>query len=71
MGVSYLLKLNYHHPDVQEYFLKVATYWLREADIDGWRLDVPNEVLQSFWPKFRRAVKAVKPDAYIVWRNLG
>ena len=65
-GFHTLPKLNYHHPDVQEYFLKVATYWLREADIDSWRLDVPNEVLQSFWPKFRRAVKAVKPDAYIV-----
>jgi|GEM_PF-472574 len=65
-GFHTLPKLNYHHPEVEEYFLNVATYWLREAGTDGWRLDVPNEVIQSFWPKFRRAVKAVKPDAYIV-----
>jgi len=39
---------------------------LREAGTDGWRLDLPNEVIQSFWLKFRRAVKATKPDAYIV-----
>ena len=51
---------------MEEYFLNLATYWLREAGTAGSRLDVPNEVIQSFWPKFRRAVKAVKPDAYIV-----
>ena len=65
-GFHTLPKLNYHHPEVEEYFLNVATYWLREAGVDGWRLDVPNEVIQSFWPKFRRAVKAVNPNAYIV-----
>lgn len=65
-GFGTLPKLNYHHPEVEEYFLNVATYWLREAGTDGWRLDVPNEVIQSFWPKFRRAVKAVNPEAYIV-----
>ena len=37
---------------------------MREAGTDGWRLDVPNEVTQSFWPRFRHAVKAAKPDAY-------
>jgi glycosidase len=58
--------LNYRNPDVEAYFLNVAQYWLREASIDGWRLDVPNEVIQSFWPKFRHAVKSVNPQAYIV-----
>lgn len=65
-GFHTLPKLNYHNPEVEAYFLNVATYWLREAGVDGWRLDVPNEVIQSFWPKFRRAVKAVNSDAYIV-----
>jgi cyclomaltodextrinase / maltogenic alpha-amylase / neopullulanase len=61
-----LPKFNHGAQEVEEYFLKVATYWLSNVGIDGWRLDVPNEVLQSFWPKFRRAVKAVNPEAYIV-----
>ena len=35
--------------------------------IDGWRLDVPNEIDDdSFWQEFRRRVKAINPDAYIV-----
>ena len=65
-GFHTLPKFNHYNPQVEEYFLKVATHWLQEADIDGWRLDVPNEVTSGFWPKFRRAVKAVKPDAHIV-----
>jgi glycosidase len=39
---------------------------LREGHTDGWRLDVPNEVIQTFWPKFRHAVKEANPEAYIV-----
>ena len=65
-GFHSLPQLNYRNPEVEEYFLHVAQFWLREANTDGWRLDVPNEVVQSFWPKFRRAVKKVNPEAYIV-----
>ena len=65
-GFHTLPKLNYTNPDVEEYFLKVARFWLREGHTDGWRLDVPNEVIQTFWPKFRHAVKEANPEAYIV-----
>jgi cyclomaltodextrinase / maltogenic alpha-amylase / neopullulanase len=65
-GYHTLPKLNYHNPEVEKYFLHVAEYWLREAHTDGWRLDVPNEVVQSFWPKFRDVVKRTNPEAYIV-----
>ena len=65
-GFHSLPKLNYTNPEVEEYFLKVAQYWLREAHTDGWRLDVPNEVIQTFWPKFRHAVREANPEAYIV-----
>ena len=35
--------------------------------IDGWRLDVPNEIDDdSFWQEFRRRIKAINPEAYIV-----
>jgi len=65
-GFHTLPKLNYTNSKVEKYFLDVAQYWLREAGTDGWRLDVPNEVLPSFWPKFRRVVKKANPEAYIV-----
>ncbi len=59
-------KLNTSNPEVKDYLLKVATHYIRECDIDGWRLDVANEVDHAFWRAFRAAVKGVKPDAYIV-----
>ena len=34
--------------------------------IDGWRLDVPNEVPAQFWREWRALVKKINPDAYIV-----
>jgi cyclomaltodextrinase len=59
-------KLNTEHPGVKDYLLDVARYWIKECDIDGWRLDVANEVDHVFWRDFRKVVKAAKPDAYIL-----
>lgn len=59
-------KLNTGHPDVAQYLLGVAKYWTEKADIDGWRLDVANEVSPDFWRAFRREVKAIKPEALII-----
>ncbi len=59
-------KLNLRNPKVEEYFLGVCIYWARECVIDGWRLDVADEVGHRFWKHFRDAVRAEKPDALIV-----
>lgn len=61
-----LPKFNTGNPDVREYLFSVGEFWARRG-IDGWRLDVPNEIDDdSFWQEFRRRVKAINPDAYIV-----
>ncbi|NPC91720.1 alpha-glycosidase [Bacillus sp. WMMC1349] len=59
-------KLNTANPEVQSYLLDIALYWIREFDIDGWRLDVANEVDHAFWKKFHQVVLAEKPDLYIL-----
>jgi glycosidase len=59
-------KLNTENPDTKKYLLDVARYWIKEFDIDGWRLDVANEVDHTFWRDFRKVVKDSKHDAYIV-----
>ncbi|HHW11088.1 MAG TPA: glycoside hydrolase family 13 protein [Firmicutes bacterium] len=59
-------KLRLSNPETRQYFIDVATYWIREADIDGWRLDVANEIDLDFLREMRNAVKKIKPDAYIV-----
>lgn len=59
-------KINENNPVARKYFIDVATYWIKEADIDGWRLDVADEVSHVFWKEFRKAVKKVKPEALII-----
>lgn len=59
-------KLNTANPEVQDYLIDIATYWIKEFDIDGWRLDVANEVDHHFWKKFRAATTNIKPDIYIL-----
>ncbi|GAQ16189.1 neopullulanase [Oceanobacillus picturae] len=70
--VSSMPKLNTENKEVRDYLLEVARYWVEEFDIDGWRLDVANEVDHAFWRDFRRVVKEVKPEAYIlgeIWHD--
>ncbi len=67
-----LPKFNVATPAVRDFLWSVGQYWL-EFGIDGWRLDVPNEIDDNeFWREFRRRVKGVSPDAYIcgeIWRE--
>ncbi len=67
-------KLNLKNPEVEKYITDIACYWIRECDIDGWRLDVGDEISHFFWKRFRRAIKAVKKDMLIIgeiWHYAG
>lgn len=65
-GMHMLPKFNTNSSHVREFLWDVGTYWLAKG-IDGWRLDVPNEIDDdSFWQEFRRRCKNVNPEAYIV-----
>lgn len=43
----------------------VTQYWLSQG-MDGWRLDVANEVSDETWQNFRESVKALNSDAVII-----
>ena len=61
-----LPKFNTDTPAVREYLWNIGREWV-EFGIDGWRLDVANEIDdEDFWREFRRRVRAVNPEAYIV-----
>ncbi len=61
-----LPKFNTNTPAVREFLFDVAEYWIKFG-IDGWRLDVPGDINDdSFWQEFRRRVRAINPQAYIV-----
>ncbi|MCK4415077.1 MAG: alpha amylase N-terminal ig-like domain-containing protein [Candidatus Eisenbacteria sp.] len=52
--------------DVVDYLLETTRFWLETFDVDGFRLDVPNECPPWFWKLFVEEVRKTKPDAYIV-----
>lgn len=65
-------KLNTANPETKDYLIKAGVYWVKEFDVDGWRLDVPNEIDHVFWRDFRIEVKKVKPDTLLlgeIWDN--
>jgi len=65
-GLPPLPKLNTDYQPVRDYLLTVAEHWIRFG-IDGWRLDVPEEIADpSFWQAFRTRVRSVNPEAYLV-----
>ncbi len=65
-GLPALPKFNTDSPEVREFLWGIGRKWM-EFGIDGWRLDVPNEIDDDdFWREFRRRVRAVNPEAYIV-----
>ncbi len=59
-------KLNLQNQEAADFVIDVASYWIRECDIDGWRLDVADEISHMFWKRFRKEMKAVKKDVLIV-----
>ena len=61
-----LPKLNVANPGVRDYLLEVSKFWI-DFGIDGWRLDVPEEITDvAFWQELRCVVKGANPEAYIV-----
>lgn len=65
-------KLNTSNPEVWDYFARVGQYWIEKFHVDGWRLDVANEVDKNFWRRFKSAVRQLNPEAVLigeVWEN--
>ena len=67
VGNRALPKFNTDNPQVREYLIGVGEHWIREYGIDGWRLDVPDQITTpGFWEEFRCRVRAINPEAYLV-----
>ncbi len=64
-------KLNTANENVQRYIIDVMLYWIREYSIDGWRLDVADEISPSLWTRVRNAVKKEYPEAVLIGETWG
>ena len=60
-----LPKFNFENKDVEDFLLSVGKYWV-EKGIDGWRLDVAEEIPFSFWDKFNYEMKRINSEVWVV-----
>lgn len=58
---SDIINLNYAHPGLRQYMTEALMYWVREADIDGYRADVAGFVPLDFWNTARAQLDTIKP----------
>ncbi len=65
-SVKTMPKLNTGNPDVIRYFSRVAVKWMESYGVDGWRLDVSDEISHRFLRRFRDAVLEQNQDAIII-----
>lgn len=64
-----LPNLEYDNPHVRRYMTDAFLHWIREYDVDGFRIDAAWAVQQrrpDFWPELRRRIQEVKPDAMLL-----
>ena len=54
--------LNYQGAELRQYMISMLKYWLKEADVDGFRCDVAYMVPTDFWEQARAELVKLKPD---------
>jgi cyclomaltodextrinase / maltogenic alpha-amylase / neopullulanase len=65
----------------RDYIFKITRRWMDpngdgnpDDGVDGWRLDVANQVAHPFWRDWRKLVKSLNPDSLIIgeiWGDAG
>jgi glycosidase len=81
-GMSHLPKLRWNRmgldPGVERHIFDITSRWMRprgpesaNEGVDGWRLDVANELPMGFWRRWRSHVKSLNPEAVILGEMLG
>ena len=58
--------LNYSKPEVRAAMIDALTYWVKEADIDGYRCDYAQGVPDDFWAAAIKAIRAINPNAIML-----
>ncbi len=64
-----LPKLNLNNKEVQDYILGVCIHYVKQYDIDGYRLDVSDEIPHAFWIRLKYELKKIKNDIILLGEN--
>ena len=56
-----VIDFDYNVPALRKYMTGALKYWVKEADIDGYRCDVAGFIPVDFWDNVRAELDAIKP----------
>ena len=71
---KWMPKINLSNAEARDYFILVGRYWIESFGIDGWRLDVADELPTQFLTYFSDAMRRIKPDVLLLgetWADAG
>lgn len=66
---EYMPKFDTGNKQTRDFLIGIGKYWIENFNIDGWRLDVSDEVSHDFWRQFRKEIKELKPDCLLLGEN--
>ncbi len=66
--------LNFDNPEVRREVIAISEFWLKEVNVDGFRLDAARHIYEdsrvkdneNWWKEYRAALQQDKPDVYLV-----
>lgn len=56
-----IIDFDYNNPGIRKYMTEAMKYWVKEADIDGYRCDVAGFIPVDFWANVRVELDSIKP----------
>lgn len=56
-----IIDFDYNKPGLRKYMTEALKYWVKEADIDGYRCDVAGFIPVDFWENVRNELDVIKP----------
>lgn len=66
MGWNDVADLNFNSKEMRAAMIDAMTYWVKEANIDGFRCDYAEGVPADFWTDAIKAIRSVKKDAIML-----
>jgi cyclomaltodextrinase len=66
---EHLPNLDYDNPEVRRMIVEAFSHWVRDLDVDGFRVDAAwgvQERRPDFWPALRRELKRIDPDLLLL-----
>ena len=66
---THLPNLNYDNAEVTRMITEAFVHWVRDFDVDGFRVDVAwglKERAPGYWPRLREQLEAIKPGTLLI-----